>query len=221
MIVLRRLLRQLDYLENKKKVVIAAMLGGGIALMGSLAGALFYGQVVVLKEASQQKTTAYEATEKAMQKLQGELAQLDPQSIEKRVAEAESQLAALRSKVAQKQEKSGPQVIRNGLENILGELRDIRVVNLSGINSASGDALVQKYLGDEKLNREELFGVELALQGGFAETVELLKRIESIPGRLLWDSLNYQVGEYPNASVQLRFFMILPVSEELDRRSSG
>jgi MSHA biogenesis protein MshJ len=51
-------------------------------------------------------------------------------------------------------------------------------------------------------------GLSLTLQGNFKDTVSYLKSLESLPWRFSWDSIDYQVKQYPVAETTLRLYTL-------------
>lgn len=51
-------------------------------------------------------------------------------------------------------------------------------------------------------------GLSLTLQGSFMDTVDYLKSLESLPWRFSWDSVDYQVKQYPVAETTLRLYTL-------------
>jgi MSHA biogenesis protein MshJ len=50
--------------------------------------------------------------------------------------------------------------------------------------------------------------VELTFVGDFAQVLNLLLALESLPWKFYWQSLDYRVAQYPNAKVILRVYSI-------------
>ena len=51
-------------------------------------------------------------------------------------------------------------------------------------------------------------GVVLELAGGYQELLALLSAIEALQWRFYWESLDYEVLQYPNAHIELRVFTL-------------
>ncbi len=67
--------------------------------------------------------------------------------------------------------------------------------------------------GDEKSAEVETAGVfkhavVVELVGGYFETQRFITALEDLPWRLYWDSLEYSVTRYPNASVSLQVYTL-------------
>lgn len=51
-------------------------------------------------------------------------------------------------------------------------------------------------------------GMDLIFRGGYFDTLDYLKRLESLEYRLFWDDLKYTVTEYPEATVTISVYTL-------------
>lgn len=49
-------------------------------------------------------------------------------------------------------------------------------------------------------------GLELRFAGSYLATLTYLKALEAMPWNFIWDSIDYEVKDYPNAEITLRVF---------------
>jgi len=49
-----------------------------------------------------------------------------------------------------------------------------------------------------------LHAVELQLRGSYFEALRYLQALETLPWQVIWDQLEYQVIQYPQADIRLR-----------------
>ncbi len=100
------------------------------------------------------------------------------------------------------------------LQNILQQHPGIRVLGLRKAPPVRID--LAKPEGDtstaQGLFRHDL---ELVLEGGFFEVQGFLIAAEQANSSLFWSSLDYQVGDYPNARVTLRVYTLSSTQEWL------
>lgn len=90
-----------------------------------------------------------------------------------------------------------PMVLQNLLASTPG-------VTLSKIYSMSS----QPMLGDnDKINLFQ-HGIHIELKGSFFALVNYLQKIEALPERFYWRSLDYRVGNYPDATVTLELYTL-------------
>lgn len=66
---------------------------------------------------------------------------------------------------------------------------------------------------DNRLEEERIVGVyrhsvKLTLQGPYFSVVEFLIRLEKMPWRVYWDSIDYSVARYPDGKVQLEVYTL-------------
>ena len=69
--------------------------------------------------------------------------------------------------------------------------------NMIGKNSSAASQMVKPL---------QLFrhGMSLQLRGSFASSLKYLKTLESQPWRFMWNSLHYEVDEYPNGNLTIK-----------------
>jgi MSHA biogenesis protein MshJ len=107
------------------------------------------------------------------------------------------------------------------LEAILKETGGLQ---LTGVTSLGSSPLVPEKSGagaaakkestsvddesTEPVRRVYKHGVKLALQGSFFSVLDFLKRIEQLEWKFFWDSLEFRVLDYPDASVEITVFTI-------------
>ena len=51
-------------------------------------------------------------------------------------------------------------------------------------------------------------GIELTLEGGFADLVSYLDALEDMPQRLLWGAMRLKVAQHPRALLTLRVYTL-------------
>ncbi|MDM7859148.1 hypothetical protein QTP81_00840 [Alteromonas sp. ASW11-36] len=51
-------------------------------------------------------------------------------------------------------------------------------------------------------------GVKFVFEGGYANVLHYLETVEAYPYQIYWRSLDYQVSEYPNATITLELFTL-------------
>lgn len=101
-----------------------------------------------------------------------------------------------------------PEQMANALRNVLGRRGNLRLVSLTSEapkslsesgrsgGGARGSAGIQ----------QDIFvhGMELVLEGKFFDVLQYLEELERSPWNFFWDTLDYSVKEFPQASVKLR-----------------
>lgn len=139
--------------------------------------------------------------------------QLDPD------AAAKSQIAALQGEQQRLEAEllaMGSHLVRpeemNGLlERLLARHAGLRLLSLKTLKPESvlggkPGAAMDKPAGE----RFDLYrhGVEIRVEGSFAELQSYLEQLEQSPQRLLWEQLQYQVGDYPKAEMTLMVYTL-------------
>jgi len=80
---------------------------------------------------------------------------------------------------------------------------------------SSSDAATEDDNGSENLETSEVetagvykHSVELVLSGSYFDIKRYVEALEELPWRLYWDSLQYSVGTYPQANVELQVYTL-------------
>lgn len=120
----------------------------------------------------------------------------------------EGELQALGSTLVRPEDMNGL------LERLLARHAGLRLLSLKTLKPESvlapkagaGETATAKPAGE----RFDLYrhGVEIRLEGSFAELQAYLEQLEQSPQRLLWEQLQYQVGEYPKAEMRLMVYTL-------------
>ena len=92
-----------------------------------------------------------------------------------------------------------PSEMAQVLREILPSQGDLQLVELRSLDA---EALAQAE-GDGDTSVASVFrhGVEIRLRGGYLSTLRYLEAVEALPWRFFWDSLEYEVTEYPLADI--------------------
>lgn len=111
-----------------------------------------------------------------------------------------------------------PEQMNDLLERLLARHRGLRLVSLKTLKpqSVMGEAAegVEPAAAQrqEKIpgERFDLYrhGVEIRIEGSFAELQAYLVQLEELQERLLWGQLQYEVGEYPKAEMSLMVYTL-------------
>ncbi len=104
-----------------------------------------------------------------------------------------------------------PQRMSGLLEDMLGRKSGLRLVSLRTLPMAP---LADKKDGPEAARvarpASELYrhGVEIKLEGGYAELTDYLARLEAAPQKLLWNSVSLNAEKYPTLVLTLTVFTL-------------
>lgn len=89
------------------------------------------------------------------------------------------------------------------LSNILAKTENIKVISFDSI---APEPLLQ--VGDNQKMNLYSHGIKLTLHGNYFAILRFIKAVESMPDKLYWKSLDYQVNQYPKANVTLEFYTL-------------
>jgi len=94
-----------------------------------------------------------------------------------------------------------PTVLANLLSNDKG-------IKLISFNSIAPVALLQ--VGDDEQQKMNLYshGIKLVVEGDYFAILGFVKAIESMPDKLYWKRLDYQVETHPKAKVELELYTL-------------
>ena len=102
-----------------------------------------------------------------------------------------------------------PRLMPQVLERVLREQRGLQLLSLE--NRPVQAMILQQESSDEPVgdgadgSPQGLFkhGFVLTLSGGYMDTINYLAKLQELPWRFYWDSVLYEVDEYPNAVITL------------------
>lgn len=95
------------------------------------------------------------------------------------------------------------------LEHMLTQDRSLKLVSLE--NSAGENVVLNDEFSDVDLFRH---GVTIHMAADYPAVMSYLKRLDSMPWKLYWQSLDYNIEEYPSGDLRLEVFT-LSTREEL------
>ena len=93
------------------------------------------------------------------------------------------------------------------LGTLLEQLHGLRVVNLQRLSRDQLTELEQEQVDELTAQGSTVSGLQMDLYGGFRQTVEFLRSAEAMEENFLWGNIHYVVDHYPDANIQLRFFI--------------
>ncbi|WP_075185703.1 hypothetical protein [Teredinibacter haidensis] len=75
------------------------------------------------------------------------------------------------------------------------------------------DTAARSIVDDERLAEERIIGVykhavQITLEGGYFSVVNYLQKLESLPWKLYWDFIEYDVKQYPKATVTIEVYTL-------------
>ncbi|MCF8179147.1 MAG: hypothetical protein K9J74_11610 [Sulfuritalea sp.] len=199
--------------RERSIVAGAALIGGGFLIFSfavdpSLAKARTASRVesVARTEATQLQSQL------AMLKLQN----ADPDAGNRtRLEQAKKQLADVSGRLVQFEEGMVPPArMQAFLEGLLAKNRTIELLGLKTLPvTRVGAALAADtthQAGSTPAPMEGIYqhGIEIRLAGSYNELLNYLAELERMPQRLMWNSVNFTVDQYPRNSVVLRVYTL-------------
>jgi MSHA biogenesis protein MshJ len=129
---------------------------------------------------------------------------VDPNlAIKNKLTELNAQLTGLRNRMTQEGDKFvPPRLMAKALNDMLNQNQQLTLLKL--------DTLPATTLRPEKNQFFPVYkhGLALTFSSDYANTLAYLKTLESLPWRINWDSIEYQVKNYPLAETTIRAYTL-------------
>ena len=150
-------------------------------------------------------------------------AERDPnRALREQLAAARSHNAVLQQRLTSVAEKLiSPQAMARFIEKLLVQESELTMLSLKTLKTEpllparkqEGSAEpVQKSVSTPAVTLHK-HGFEITFSGGYLPTLRYLQALEALPWEFFWDSVNYEVIDYPNSIVRLRLHT-LSLSED-------
>ena len=216
----RALQRRFDQRKQRERLL---MIAATATLVLMLVDALWLGPALRAFKAARTQQASSQA---AVQGLQADLGQLANQGSQQARAQ-QTELAQWRQRVrdgdtalrSHEDSLVGPDRMVELLEHLLARQGEVRVramrslgrSDLLALNTSTAAAVPSAAAtaapapGAPSLYRH---GVELVLEGGFADLHAYLRAMEALPQRVLWGSVSLKVEQHPRSVLTLRVYTI-------------
>ncbi len=154
--------------------------------------------------------------------LNTELNLLASQALQNPNTKLRKQIAALRDDVTRSRKRLqdatermiSPQDMARFLEELLVQEQELTLLSL---RTLQGTPLLSEEERGERLGRIGAMlhrhGFEVTFSGGYLPTLRYLQALERLPWRFHWDSVSYEVIDYPNSVVRMQLHT-LSLSED-------
>lgn len=96
------------------------------------------------------------------------------------------------------------QVLRQKTRLKLVKVTSLPAEKLTGTTEQTQSGAGKSGTGNSETSVLYRHGVELELEGSYFETLGYLRSLEQLRWKVLWDSLEYEVQEYPRAQIRLQ-----------------
>ncbi len=129
---------------------------------------------------------------------------IDPnQANKQRLNQVTSKLKQLKSQLGLgKKVFVSPHLMLEVLRDILKQNSGLKLINLKSLPVTSISEADQDHSGVYR------HGLSITLNGKYLNTLSYLKSLENLPWKFSWDSINYQVKEYPIAETTLLVYTL-------------
>jgi MSHA biogenesis protein MshJ len=200
-------LRRIDALAERERVLV---LCAAVALLYAFAHAVLFEPLAQARaRLAAEVLTQREAHVRAQAEVQAIItrAQVDPNAADR------AAIAARRQRLRQLDEKItsataqliAPNQVAVVLESVLRRSTGLAIVAVQGLGAeplfppdpAVAGAKPAPATGPYK------HGVRILFTGGYLDTLAYLRAIEALPWRFFWDSIEFEVEDYPTASASI------------------
>lgn len=209
--------KRFDAQSPRERALIAAALVGGVLLLGfSLLVDPALSRARIAERQVGQSTSEVAAIQEQLQVLRTQL-QVDPDAGRRSEIEGLKRDAAA-AEAAIRQIQSGlvpPEEMNGLLERLLAKNTGLRLLSLKSVPPLNlAESAAESLRGTEKTAPVAIgpglfkHGVEMKLEGTYAEVLNWLRQLEEAPQKVLWGDVRYVVSEYPRAQVTLTVFTL-------------
>lgn len=208
-----------DAYSQRERAMIAAAVVGGIVMLGMTL--LLDPQFAQLRQAEQATAQTSQDLSSTQTQLEAARTQLgaDPNAAKRREVEAlRKSLAAANASLHEVE--AGlvtPENMNAVLERLLARNASVRLLSLKSLQPVnlareivdtqkSGDAV--QLSGDLLLPGLFKHGVELQLEGSYADLMAWVVDLEAAPEKMLWGDVQFSVVEYPRSVLKLTVYTL-------------
>lgn len=209
--------KRFDAQSPRERALIAAALVGGVLLLGfSLLVDPALSRARIAERQIAQSNSEVVAIQAQLQVLRTQL-QVDPdagrrseiESLKKDAAAADAAIRQIQSGLVP------PEEMNALLERLLARNSGLRLLSLKSLPPVNlAESVAESSRGAEKTAPASIgpglfrHGVEMKLEGSYAEVLNWLRLLEEAPQKVLWGDVRYVVIEYPRAQVTLTVFTL-------------
>ena len=209
--------KRFDAQSPRERALIAAALVGGVLLLGfSLLVDPALSRARIAERQIAQSNSEVVAIQAQLQVLRTQL-QVDPdagrrseiESLKKDAAAADAAIRQIQSGLVP------PEEMNALLERLLARNSGLRLLSLKSLPPVNlAESVAESLRGAEKTASASIgpglfrHGVEMKLEGSYAEVLNWLRLLEEAPQKVLWGDVRYVVIEYPRAQVTLTVFTL-------------
>jgi MSHA biogenesis protein MshJ len=198
--MLNKLQERFQRLTSREKIIVIAAL-----LAGCWSGwdHFFYQPVMLKQQALKQQLTSLNtqiASQQQTELLLENSGNVDPNSgNQNKLVELKAQYSRLQEQIILGNKKFvPPSLMAKALSDMLKQNQKLTLIKLESLPVTTLLAVKQQHLPIYK------HGLAITFSGNYADTVNYLKALEALPWAIVWDSIDYQVKDYPMAVCTIR-----------------
>ncbi len=201
--MLTKLQVRFDLLTTREKIIVVATL---ITVIWSLWDNFFYQDVVRQQTLLTQKQSNLEkqinAQKKTIEQLENNT-YVDPNlANQNKLATLQQQLTQLQDQMTVGDKKFvPPQLMPRVLEDMLSHSNALTLVNLNTLPIAT-------LLPVNEQHPIYKHGLTITFSGTYLNTLDFLNALENLPWAFIWDNLEFNVKNHPNAEVSIRVYTL-------------
>jgi MSHA biogenesis protein MshJ len=145
---------------------------------------------------------------------------IDPNAANRdRLAQLRIELAEIESRVRETTvDMIEPTRMPDVLRSVINQINNLTLSSLKGLGASPLVAAPAVKPATENAGKTDVdsqyraaafkHGMQIRLQGDYLTTLEYLRRMEKMEWRVFWDSIEFQVGEYPDAESVLTIYTL-------------
>ncbi len=197
--MLNKLQERFESLTSREKIIVFVAL---LAALWSSWDNLFYQQISLKQNTLTQQLSNINSQLASQQQVEAQLennSKSDPNAVNQaKLLELKTQYSGLQEQIMFGDKKFVPaSLMAKALSDMLKQNQQLTLVKL--------DTLPTSTLLDAKQQHHPIYkhGLAITFTGNYTDTVNYLKALEALPWAIVWDSIDYQVKEYPVAEITI------------------
>lgn len=197
--MLNKLQERFESLTPREKIIVFVALLAGL---WSGWDSLFYQPISLKQNTLQQHLADINSQLASQQQVEAQLennSKTDPNAVNQaKLLELKTQYSGLQEQIMFGDKKFVPaSLMAKALSDMLKQNQQLTLVKL--------DTLPTSTLLDAKQQHHPIYkhGLAITFTGNYTDTVNYLKALEALPWAIVWDSIDYQVKEYPVAEITI------------------
>ncbi len=194
------ILERLETLTNREKVILIATL---FVVLWSSWDSFLYQPIAAKQKILKQQLQSINnqiASQRETATLLENTGNIDPNIGNRlKLAELKAQYSRLQEQVMFGDKKFvPPQLMAKALSDMLKENQGLTLIKL--------ESLPPTTLLDAKQQHQPIYkhGLAITFSGNYVDTVNYLEALETLPWAIVWETLDYQVKNYPLAEIKIR-----------------